>query len=407
MTASRCDRLSVVSIADARRLLVAGLALDRPRSRCHGPDDVQAMIEHLGFVQLDSISVVERAHHHILYTRLDGYEACHLEELQAKGRVFEHWTHDASIIPASFFPMWKHRFDKVAWGTWLRSQMGRNYKKTLEEVKQRIEHEGPLMARHFEAPNRKSGPWWDWKPAKAALEYWWRTGELAIPRREQFQKVYDLTHRVVPAEMLAKAHSPEEYVDWSCRSALERLGIATPRELAQFWGGLTPAIAAAWCKDAQERGEIVPVQVEGDAETASRRAVAFPDWAARAAAAGSRSDGHELMRLLSPFDPLIRDRARCLRLFGFDYRFEAFVPEPKRRYGYYVLPVLWSRGGESRLVARVNPALDRSKGVLHIKGLWWEPSLRPTKRLRGMLEEATTHYAAWMGAACVRWDVRP
>ena len=365
------------------------------------------MIDRLGFVQLDSISVVERAHHHILYTRLDGYEARHLEELQAKGRVFEHWTHDASIIPAAFFPMWRHRFDKVAWGTWLRQQMGRNYKKTLEEVRRRIEHEGPLMARHFEAPNRKSGPWWDWKPAKAALEYWWRTGELAIPRREQFQKVYDLTHRVLPGEILAKAHSPEEYVDWSCRSALERLGIATPRELAQFWGGLTPAVAAAWCVKAEKRGEVVAVQVEADPATTARRAVAFPDWVTRSATIQDRCGNHEQMRLLSPFDPLIRDRARCLRLFGFDYRFEAFVPEPKRTYGYYVLPVVWSRGCDCTLVARVNPALDRAKGELVIKGVWWEPTQRPTRRLRTMLEKATVEYANWMGASRVRWEQRP
>ncbi|MCX5688498.1 MAG: winged helix DNA-binding domain-containing protein [Planctomycetota bacterium] len=394
-------------LATARTLLAAGLALAKPRNQCNGPDDVHAMIDRLGFVQLDSISVVERAHHHILYTRLDGYEAGHLEELQSTGRVFEHWTHDASIIPASFFPMWKHRFDKVAWGSWLRQQMGRNYKKTLEEVRLRIEHEGPLMARHFEAPNRKSGPWWDWKPAKAALEYWWRTGELAIPRREQFQKVYDLTHRVLPNEILAREHSSQEYVDWSCRSALERLGVATPRELAQFWGGITPAAAAAWCVKAERLGEIVPVQVEGTSGSAVRRAVAFPDWAQRAAAAREGASEHEQMRLLSPFDPLIRDRARCLRLFGFDYRFEAFVPEPKRTYGYYVLPVLWSQGSESKLVARVNPAMLRSEEVLHIKGVWWESTQRPTKRLRSMLEEATARYAAWMGATRVQWDVRP
>lgn len=365
------------------------------------------MINRLGFVQLDSINVVERAHHHILFARLDGYAARHLEELQSTGRVFEHWTHDASIIPTAFFPMWKHRFDKVAWGTWLQRQMGRNYKQTLEAVRSRIEHEGPLLARHFEAPDRKSGPWWDWKPAKAALEYWWRTGELAIPRREQFQKVYDLTHRVLPKQIMRQEHSTVEYVDWSCRSALERLGIATPRELSQFWGGITPAVASAWCVDAERRGEIVPVHVEGTAATASRTSVAFADWAQRAAAAREGSDAHEQVRLLSPFDPLIRDRARCLRLFGFDYRFEAFVPEPKRRYGYYVLPVLWSRQRESTLVARVNPSMDRREGVLHIKGIWWESSVRPTRRLKKSLEEATMQYAQWMGASSVRWTIRP
>ena len=379
-----------------------GLSLWGGRQRAASAADVHAAIERLGFVQLDSINVVERAHHHILYSRLEGYRPEHLDELQGQGELFEHWTHDASIIPTSLFPMWRHRFDKVAWGTWLRSQMGRHYKRTLEEVRARIEQEGPLLARDFECPDHRAGPWWDWKPAKAALEYWWRTGELAIPRREGFQKVYDLTHRVLPRSVLEATHEREAYVDWSCRSALERLGVATPRELAQFWGGITPKLASEWCRELLERGKVVAVRLDGDPQTAARASYAFSSWRTRASTVLASPKGTG-MRVLSPFDPLIRYRARCTRLFSFEYRFEAFVPEAKRQYGYYVLPVLSYEGAVPSLVARIDPTFDRSTRTLLIRGVWWESPRSATKRAKAALTDAVGDYAAWMGARKIDW----
>jgi len=185
----------------ARSLLLRGALLDQDPSGDCSPAATLRLIRKLGYVQLDSIHVVERAHHHILWTRSHAYRPAHLEKLQAKGQVFEHWTHDASVIPSEHFPHWKHRMGRVTewqWSKWLHRKLGPNHEAVIAQILERIRSQGPVMARDFEHPERKGGKWWDWKPSKAALEYLWRAGVLTIPRREGFQKVYDLTERVLP-----------------------------------------------------------------------------------------------------------------------------------------------------------------------------------------------------------------
>ncbi len=390
------DAAAAIAVKTARTLLLTGLGLMEDPARPSGSDRVLAEIERLGFVQIDSINTVERAHHHILWTRLHSYAPRTLDALQRAGSIFEHWTHDASFIPARWFPHWRHRFAKVAWGPWLRRRLGRNHREVLDGVLGRIRREGPLRARDFERTGRGGGTWWNWKPAKAALEYLWRTGQLAIPHRVRFEKVYDLTERVLPDLHGLAAPSLEEHVEWACRSAMERLGVATPRELSGFWGLVTIGQAAAWCAAAVKRGEIVGAQVGRTGP--SRQSFALADWRARAAAVGAAPAA---MRILSPFDPLIRDRARCLRLFDFDYRFEAFVPAPKRRHGYYVLPVLEG----DRLVARLDPDLDRGARVLHVRRVWWEQGVRTTRARKSSLEDALARYGLLIGAG--RIEVGP
>jgi uncharacterized protein YcaQ len=390
------ETIESIPLAAARRLFLHGQGL---RSDPEAPATVASVfgqIQRLGFVQLDSINIVERAHHHILWTRLHQYRPPLLDRLQQNGRVFEHWTHDASIIPSEWFPHWRHRFQRVTWEAWIRRRMGAGHRELLAAVLDRIRREGPLLARDFEQHGHRSGAWWDWKPAKAALEYWWRTGELAIPRRMSFQKMYDLTERVLPRVHGLPTPATDEHVDWACRTAIQRLGVATPRELAAFWGAIGAPQAAAWCKAAAARGELVPAEVKAKPGSHRAPAPAFAraDWRDRAAEAADAPPG---MRLLSPFDPLIRDRARCLRLFGFDYRFEAFVPEAKRKHGYYVLPILQ---GE-RLVGRLDPKLDREAGVLRVRRVWWEPGVKPTAGRRRELAAALDRYAAFVGARSV------
>jgi uncharacterized protein len=383
-----------VPIQAARTLLLQGLGLLEPpdtRDRHATPAAVLRQIEALGFVQLDSIHIVERAHHHILWTRLPGYRPAALEALQRSGRIFEHWTHDASLIPSRLFPHWRHRFDRIAWGGWLQQQMGADGKKTARAVLERVRREGPLQARDFEHHGGKSGGWWEWKPAKAALEYWWRRGALAIPRRVRFEKVYDLTERVLPKVATLPAPPEDEHTQWACSSALDRLGIATPRELAAFWNAVSPARAGAWCSAGVERGELVPLRVEGAPQGRGSTSYARADWRRRLDSAPAAPPG---MRLLSPFDPLIRDRARALRLFNFDYRFEAFTPAARRKYGYYTLPVL---EGE-RLVGRLDPRLDRERSTLIVRGPWWEPGIRSTRARRAELDTALQRYALFCGA---------
>jgi uncharacterized protein YcaQ len=355
----------LVPIDAGRRLLLAGCALDRaPRAATRA--SVLATVRHLGFVQVDSINSVERAHHLILHSRLDGYDPAHLSHHTERTRaLFEHWTHDASIIRSDWLPWWTHRFERsrarLRESAWLRERLGRGHRRTLAEVRDALDARGPLTTRDFPRPPRAGEGWWDWSPHKAALEFLWRSGEVAIAARRGFDKVYDLAHRVhgPPPDPPAR----DALVAWACREALARLGAATPREIAHYLWAIAPADASAWCAAAARRGEIAAVRLERLGRDA-RPGYARPDWMHAADAV----DTHDGPRLLAPFDPLIRERARLAELFGFDYRFEAFVPAAKRVHGYYTMPVL---AGE-RLVARLDLATDRDAGALRVRRFWPE-----------------------------------
>jgi uncharacterized protein YcaQ len=394
----------LVPTATARRLLLGAQGLlDDPRRKATA-DALHELVERMGFVQIDSINVVERAHHLILAARFQGYQPRLLERLlERQRRLFEHWTHDASAIPSSWYPYWKIRFERyrhrVQAHPWWRERIGAEPQKVIDHVRERILREGPLMTRDFEG-ERTGGEqgWWGWKPQKTALEYLWRTGELAIAGRSSFHKVYDLAERVLPAGHAAPRPSDAEHLDWAGRTALERLGVASPDEIAGFWAAISLAEARAWCEQAAARGEIVPVQVEAADGGRPRASWALPDWEARAAAL---PPAPPRIRLLAPFDPILRDRKRTLRLFDFDYRFEAFVPGQHRKHGYYVLPIL---EGE-RLIGRLDPKVHREKGLLEVKGLWWEPKIKETKGRRAALEAELDRLAKRVGAE--RWTRAP
>jgi len=396
-----------VSAATARRLLLGAQGLlDDPRRKATA-DSLYELIERIGFVQIDSINVVERAQHLTLASRLQGYRPALLTRLLERDRrLFEHWTHDASAIPALWYPQWHHRFERyrrrVLEHPWWRERVGADPEAIVAHVRERLRAEGPLMTKDFEdeRPQGTDKTWWGWKPAKAALEYLWRVGEVAVAKRVNFHKVYDLTERVLPHLHEAPLPSPGEHVAWACRSALERLGVATPSELAAFWRAITLEEARDWCARAVEAGEVVEVLAEAlpalEGGDAPRRSYALPDWEERAAALPAAPPR---LRILSPFDPILRDRDRALRLFGFDYRFEAFVPAPQRRWGYYILPLL---EGE-RLVGRLDPKHRRDDGVLEIRQVWWEPGVRLSKGRGAALEAAVERLAKLVGAE--RWEM--
>ncbi len=409
---------AVVSASEARRLLMDAQGLLADPTRRPGPAALYKLIQQMGFVQLDTITIVERAHHHILATRLDGYRPDHLESLHHKDRrLFEHMTHDASLIPTVWYPHWRHRFARVAWTTWISKRLGDNPQPMLDSILARIRDRGPSMSRHIEHNGhpRDSGisavgveeaagagerGWWEWRPSKAALEFLWRSGRLAVASRENFQKVYDLAERVLPEAHARPMPTDAEHLDWACSTALDRLGVATPAELAAFWHAVKPAHAAAWCRDAVASAAAIRVTVESADGSPPRPALAVPDWRNRLKTAPLPPDR---VRLLSPFDPIIRDRRRALRLFNLDYRFEAFVPRAKRTHGYYVLPVL--RG--DRFIARLDPKLHRDRALLEIKKLWWEPGVNPTRRLLAELDEGITRFAKFIGADQVSMPRNP
>lgn len=393
--------LPLVSATTARRLFLGAQALLDDPARPATRPALRRVLTRLGFVQIDSINTVARAHHLVLHARLDGYEARALTGLLERERfLFEHWTHDAAAIPTAFYPHWKPRFardrPRIEQNAWWKKLLGPDAATLASRAKERIAREGPLSVAGFEQ-KAGAGGFWAWTPEKAALEYLWRTGELAVHRRDGFQKVYDLAERVLPELHACPAPSPAEHLAWAATTAAERLVIFTATELSRYWGAVSLAEARAWCAGAARAGTITAVTVASADGSAPQAAFALADWEARTAKLPLAPDR---IRLLAPFDPIVRDRARCRRRFGFDYTFEAFTPAKKRRHGYYVLPVLEG----DRLVGRIDPAHRRDAGQLVVQGLWWEPGVRPTRARRRALDEALGRLAGFVGATGVEWE---
>lgn len=360
--------LPVLVNALARRVWLDRHALLEPPSGPAKGADLLVLIRRLGFVQVDSINTVERAHHMILWARRQTYRPENLRPLLERDRtLFEHWTHDASVIPTEFLPHWRLRFARHAARIResYRSWQGPEFEAKIDDVIRHIRDNGPVGSGEVGGDEaRGKGGWWDWHPSKAALEFLWRTGEIAVTRREGFAKIYDLAERVYPP---APDLPADVTIDWSCREALDRMGFATSGEMAAFWGKIAPEEAKAWCAAALARGEIEELAVEG-ADGSLRRSFARPGLIA---AAQALPEPPGRLRILSPFDPALRDRARTERLFGFHYRIEVFVPEAKRRFGYYVFPVL----ERDRLIGRIDLRCRRTEGRIAVAGFWPEPGI--------------------------------
>lgn len=388
----------ILSNTLARRLFLHRHELGSNPSGTGKGADLAGLIDRLGFVQVDSIRTVARAHDLILFSRRTNYRPPALKRLLETDRaLFEHWTHDASIIPAQVFPQWQHRFDrdserlKQGWKRWFRD----GYEAQFDTILTRIENEGPVTCSDVgQNEARSKGGWWDWHPSKTALEWLWRTGVLSISGRDNFQKVYDLTERVIPAANRTPKPDPAAHIDWACRAALDRLGFATATELSAFWAAIPIAAARDWCAAALKSGRIIEVDIEA-ADGSLRPSFAWPDVIK---SAETLSPAPPRIRILSPFDPALRDRARAERLFGFFYRIEVFVPQAKRQYGYYVFPVL---EGE-QIIGRIDTKAFRDEATLRVQGFWPETGVQMGAGRLARLEQALAKLGRF--ADCDRLD---
>jgi uncharacterized protein len=389
-----------LSNTQARRVFLDRHALsETPQGPAHG-NDLLALIQRLGFVQLDSINTVARAHDMILFSRRPRYRPKSLKLLYERDRaLFEHWTHDAAVIPMQFYPYWNMRRTRDAarlrerWSEWRRE----GFEAKFQPVLDRIRDHGPCCSGDVgEDEKRGSGGWWDWHPSKTALEYLWRSGALQVVRREGFQKFYDLTERVLDQSAIDNAPDVAENIDWCCREALDRLGFATHGEIAAFWDHITPAEAKEWCTQAMAQGSIVQVGVTSH-DGAVRPAFARPDLPNDPALGVEPTPR---LRILSPFDPALRDRKRAERLFGFNYRIEIFVPEPKRTYGYYVFPILEG----DRLVGRIDMKACRADDMLRVRALWPEHKVRWGKGRQRALESELDRMLRLAGVSRLSFD---
>ena len=384
----------------ARRLFLDRHALSETPSGPAQGAALQDLITRLGFVQLDSINTVARAHDLILFTRRPRYRPKALKLLYERDRgLFEHWTHDASTIPMEFYPYWRMRMQRDAaelrarWKNWRRD----GFEGKFQDVLTHIRDHGACSSSDVGKDEKKgSGGWWDWHPSKTALEYLWRSGALTVVGRDGFRKRYDLTERVIDTAMSNDVPGEAETIDWCCNAALDRLGFATSGELAAFWRHCTTAETKAWCEQALARGDVIAAEVE-QTDGKARKVFLRPDTLEDAAL---NTPACSRLRVLSPFDPALRDRKRAKALFGFDYTIEIFVPEAKRQYGYYVFPIL---EGE-RLVGRVDMKAFRDRDVLHVKALWPEPGVRWGKARCRAFEGEVDRLTRLAGVSAVTWE---
>jgi uncharacterized protein YcaQ len=354
-----------ISQKTARRLVLHAQLLDGRTGIQKGKPGVAQTVGHLGYVQIDTISVIERAHHHTLWTRVPGYRPEHLHQAQAVDRtLFEYWGHAASILPMSdyrfYIPMMRGFLDPK--GSWWKG-WGKKYGSYLEPVLKRIKEEGPKAARDFENPSgRGKGPWWDWKPAKAALEMLFWRGELMISERRGFERIYDLTERVLPAGTDTRLPSAGELGRFIVRRALGALGVAGEKEIRDYIRIGDKNMIAGALEEMLAAAEISRIAVEGE----NGVAYALPqvlEEADRFRAVAPR------VRLLSPFDNLAISRIRLKQRFAFDYTLECYVPQQKRNHGYFVLPILF---GEN-IVGRLDPKADRPGKTFIVRRLLLEP----------------------------------
>jgi uncharacterized protein len=383
-------RTSRLSIAAARRIALAAQGFSpgsRPAGREPGLAAVTAAVRRLGLLQLDSVNVFCRAHYMPLFSRLGPYDKRLLDRIAAHGdgrvdrRLVEYWAHEASLIPVESHRLFHWRMDERQriWAGMRRVLT--EHHGLIEETLALVREQGPIRARDtgHERKNPVAGEMWNWHEGKVALEALFFTGEIGAWRRINFERHYDLIERVLPPEHLADIPPREEAHRELTRIAARALGIATVADLADYWR-ITARDIAPRISELVLSGELIPVQVVGWDSPAylwheARRPRALP---ARA--------------LLSPFDSLVFFRPRTERLFDFHYRIEIYTPEPKRIYGYYVLPFLL----DERLVARVDLKADRQAGVLRVQGAFAEEGVDRAHVARELAAELEL-CAGWLG----------
>ncbi len=381
-----------LSNREARRLWLDCQGLAASPVGPLGPDGLATMIARLGFVQLDTIRFIARAHDHILWSRNQNYREGMLDDLVKTRVAFEHFTHDASVLPMEFYPYWRRQFDRMResvmnsrWGEFMPA------KSVRDKIYKRVAEEGPLSTKDFESKKpSKSDHAWARPPHKFVLDGLWYAGELATCHRRNFIKFYHTREKVIPAKILERQVSEAKQLDWLCANALERLGFASDGDLQRFWDAADLDEVKSWTK--KNKKKLVEVEIVA-ANGASYKAYAPADIEEHLKALTPPTSR---LRLLNPFDPVIRDRNRLERLFGFDYRVEMFVPAAKRQYGYYVYPML---EGE-RFVGRIEAKADRKKGILSVENIWWEPGVKATKARVKKLDAELDRIARFVGVEC-------
>ena len=370
-----------LSAANARRVGLAAQGFGIPRPPSVGTRHLNALMGRLGALQIDSVNVVERSHYLPAVARLGPYDKTLLDKLtlRPKAPYLEYWAHVATFIPRDDWPLWKWRMarmrDKYGGpGGWVAE-----HPQMIGFVLDELRVNGPMAASDIEHDdNVRRGPWWGLSDVKEALEYLFLFGDVVTAGRKGFERVYALPEQILPPMLLDAEVPIEDAQRELVRRALRSHGVGTAKDIADYYR-LYVATAARLLEELVETGEAERVSVEG--------------WKSPGyLAAGTRIPRRiETAALLSPFDPVVWERDRALRMFGFHYRIEIYTPAPKRIYGYYTLPALV----DEAIVGRVDLKSDRQNGVLRVQSAWREP--HAPRGVEERLVPVLRELAAWQG----------
>jgi uncharacterized protein YcaQ len=387
------EQLHRISAAQARRIALAAQGFGRPRGSAVGIRQLDAALQRLAVLQLDSVNVFERSHYLPLFARLGAYNKADLDRLtfgrpgSAKGaRYIEYWAHVAALVPLETWPLWrwKMREYRDKWNADPSHWVAAN-RDMLAWLRAELADKGPQQAGKIEheTGSKRKGGWWEWSDVKTGLEYLFFMGEVVSAGRTRFERTYALAEQVLSPELLEIHIDKHDAIKQLLVASAAAHGIGTASDLADYFR-LPLTYTLDIFRELVDEGALLPVTVDGW-QRGGRPLKGFLHPDARI------PRRIETVALLSPFDPVVWERDRALRMFDFHYRIEIYTPEPKRVYGYYTLPVLV----DDRIVARIDLKSDRQNGVLRVQSAWHEPG-QPSgyeARVAALLRDT----AAWQG----------
>lgn len=370
-----------------RLLLLAAQGLTNPPARPAAKPDVLATIRRMGALQIDTIHVIARSPYMVLFSRLGDYQPAWLDELLAEGALFEYWSHAACFLPVEDYPLYVSRMQKYI-QRYYTAEWSAAHHETITRVMNLVQAEGEVRSADFERTDGRKGSWWDWKVEKRVLEYLFTLGDLMIARREKFQRVYNLRERVQPGWDVSRAVPLEEAQDELAVRSVRSMGAAPARWVADYFR-LPKAGMTGRLERLADTNLLSRVAVDGWQDPWYIAPEHLP--LLERAATGELEPSYTT--LLSPFDPLIWDRERARALFHFDFSLECYLPAPKRRYGYYLLPIL-HRG---QLIGRLDAKAHRRQGIFEVRALYLEPGVSADHDLAQEVREAIQRCAEWHG----------
>ncbi len=354
------------------------------------------MINELGYIQIDTVSVIERAHHHTIWSRMPNYDQSWLHTLLAKDRtIFEFWGHAASYLPMTDYRFFLPRMKRFPESSPWEKDFWMKHHKLGDAILQRIKDEGPLGASDFEdtRQGQKQQGWWEWKPAKVVLELLMWKGELMVTERHNFQRIYDLTERILPSYIDTTMPTPLELGEFYVQRAILAQGISSEWDILNHMHTRDGKDIKAALNKMVDNKEIIPIRVSG----LEQIHYMYPLCQDHVNIVTNHP--HQVF-LLSPFDNLVILRPRLKRLFNFDYTIECYVPSAKRIYGYWSLPMLW----KGNFIGRIDLKADRKSKALIIRNLHLEEKTTITNDLSKALGKSLHHFRLFNNCETLQYD---